>query len=97
MPIFNIMIFKEKFKLLKNRTNKLTELVQTEACYFDKSEIIDLAKKIGTYENTVKADIDTLANAKIISVKQYWENHVNDIEYLPNLFASMAEYVRKNK
>lgn len=44
MPIFNIMIFKEKFKLLKNRTNKLTELVQTEACYFDKSEIMENKK-----------------------------------------------------
>ena len=59
--------------------------------------VLHVPNKIGTYENTVKSDIETLVEAKIISVKQYWENHANDIEYLPNLIASMAEYVRNNK
>lgn len=59
--------------------------------------VLHVPNKIGTYENTVKADVDSLVNAKIISSPQYWVNHANDIEYLPNLINNMADYVRRNK
>ena len=59
-------------------------------------KILGIPNKVGTYEITqYEADLNTLVANGVINTPEYWINHKNDIQYLPNLIHNMAEVLNK--
>lgn len=70
----------------------------TSKTSLDICEFTGIPNKVGTYEadgSSLKCDLDTLVQHKVINSPEYWLNKAPTVKYLPELIHNMAEKLRE--